>query len=154
LLTAEFFLAGLASDEELLDEESESLSTTFYFLDLLFLLESAEALELALALLAGTFGASLELLLLELLELSSELSEASAASLAASSAAFAAAAALALASAFFAFLSLLSFYKWSMIVQSEIKLGLRCVRHPRKMFNCTKNSLSKVLHVFLRKNGL
>jgi hypothetical protein len=151
LLTAEFFLAGLASDEELLDEESESLSTTFYFLDLLFLLESAEALELALALLAGTLGASLELLLLELLELSSELSEASAASLAASSASFAAAAALALASAFFDFLS---FYKWSMIVQSETKLGLRCVRHPRKMFNCTKNSLSKVLHVFLRKNGL
>ena len=108
--------------------------------------------DLALALLAGTFGASLELLLLlELLELSSELSEASAASLAASSAAFAKAAALALASAFFDFLSL---YKWSTIVQSETKLGLRCVRHPRKMFNCTKYSLSKVLHVFLRKNGL
>ena len=124
LLTAEFFLTGLASDEELLSEESESLSlsTTFFFLDFsvdsfLFLLEPAEALEPALALLAGTFGASLELLLLllepELLELSSELSEASAASLAASSAAFFAASALALASAFFDFLSL---YKWSTIV--------------------------------------
>lgn len=162
LLTTEFFLAGLASEDELLSEESEesllslSLSTTFFFFDFsfdifLFLTELSEALELALALLAGTFGASLELLLLsESLELSSELSEASAASLAASSAAFLAASALALASSFFAFLSV---YKWSTIVRSEKIMAVALCQTSKENVSCTKKSLSKLLHVFLRKNG-